>query len=237
YAALSQLNTSDRKILTVEDPVEYQIEGINQIPIRPSIDLSFANALRAILRQDPDVIMIGEMRDAETARIAIQAALTGHKVLSTLHTNDAPSSITRLQDMHVDDYLITSTIDGVLAQRLVRRLCPHCREAYAPSQWLVDELGLAPLADGSMPPLYRAIGCEACDHTGYRGRTTVVELLVMNEPLRRAIVANADADGLRDIARKHGMIDMRTDGLHKAVAGLTTVEEVERVVQARNEAN
>ncbi|MCB1790391.1 MAG: type II secretion system ATPase GspE [Gammaproteobacteria bacterium] len=233
YAALSQLNTPDKKILTVEDPVEYQLDGINQIPIRPSIDLTFANALRAILRQDPDVIMIGEMRDIETARIAIQAALTGHKVFSTLHTNDAPSSITRLQDMHVDDYLITSTIDGVLAQRLVRRLCPQCREAYTPPDWLVRELGLGTAARTDVPPLYRARGCDACDHTGYRGRTTVLELLVMNEPLRRAIVERADADTLRQIARANGMIDMRSDGLRKAAAGLTTVDEVERVVQAQ----
>jgi general secretion pathway protein E len=233
YAALSQLNTPDKKILTVEDPVEYQLDGINQIPIRPSIDLTFANALRAILRQDPDVIMIGEMRDIETARIAVQAALTGHKVFSTLHTNDAASSITRLQDMHVDDYLLTSTIDGVLAQRLVRRLCPACREPYTPPQWLVDELGLSEVAEGDVPPLYHARGCDACDHTGYRGRITILELLVMNEPLRRAIVARADADSLRDIARANGMSDMRTDGLRKALAGYTTIEEVERVVQAQ----
>jgi general secretion pathway protein E len=231
YAALSQLNTPDKKILTVEDPVEYQLEGINQIPIRPSIDLTFANALRAILRQDPDVIMIGEMRDIETAKIAIQAALTGHKVFSTLHTNDAASSITRLQDMHVDDYLVTSTIDGVLAQRLVRRLCPQCRTPYAaPPGWL-EQLG-AQLPDAPrQATLYRATGCAACDHTGYRGRTTVLELMTMNEELRRAIVARSDADSLRRIARETGMIDMRADGLRKALAGETTVEEVERVIQ------
>lgn len=232
YAALSVLNTPDRKILTVEDPVEYQIAGINQIPIKPNIDLTFANALRAILRQDPDVIMVGEMRDTETARIAVQAALTGHKVFSTLHTNDAASSITRLQDMQVDDYLITSTVDGILAQRLVRRLCPDCREAYSPSDIDVKELGLARLLKTETPTLYRAVGCDACDHTGYRGRTTILELLVMAEPLRRAIIAKEDADALRRIALAEGMLDMRADGLRKAAAGLTSVEEVERVVQS-----
>ncbi len=156
YAALSKLNTPEKKILTVEDPVEYQLEGVNQIQVRPNIDLTFANALRSILRQDPDVIMIGEMRDVETAGIAVQAALTGHKVFSTLHTNDAASSITRLLDMHVEDYLLTSTVDGVLAQRLVRRLCPHCREAYAPPAWLLTELGLDSAGGAAGSTLYHA---------------------------------------------------------------------------------
>jgi general secretion pathway protein E len=230
YAALTRLNTPDKKILSVEDPVEYQLDGINQIPIRPNIDLTFANALRAILRQDPDVIMVGEMRDVETARIAVQAALTGHKVFSTLHTNDAASSITRLQDMHVDDYLLTSTIDGILAQRLVRRLCPQCRTPYAPPDWLLDELPTQ--TDVSGPQLFHATGCPACDHTGYRGRLTILELLTMNDALRRAIIDRADADTLRAIALANGMVGMRTDGLYKAFAGLTTVEEVERVAQA-----
>jgi general secretion pathway protein E len=237
YTALSALNTPDKKILTVEDPVEYQLEGVNQIPVRPNIDLTFANALRAILRQDPDVIMIGEMRDIETARIAVQAALTGHKVFSTLHTNDAASSITRLQDMQVDDYLLTSTIDGVLAQRLVRRLCPSCRQSYKPPPELAAELGLDRFADGRPPTLYRAVGCDACDGTGYRGRTTVLELLVMSEALRRAIIARADADTLHRIAIDEGMTDMRSDGLRKALAGMTTIEEVERVVDTLVEAD
>jgi len=232
YAALATLNTPDKKILTVEDPVEYQLDGVNQIPIRPNIDLTFANALRAILRQDPDVIMIGEMRDVETARIAVQAALTGHKVFSTLHTNDAASSITRLQDMQVDDYLLTSTIDGILAQRLVRRLCPQCKVEYIPPDPLVFKLGLDRLTDARPIRLYRAEGCSACDHTGYHGRTTILELLVMTEPLRRAIIAHADADTLRRTASEGGMEDMYTDGLRKALAGLTTLDEVERVVHA-----
>jgi general secretion pathway protein E len=231
YAALDALNTPDKKILTVEDPVEYQLEGINQIPVRPQIDLTFANALRAILRQDPDIIMIGEMRDIETARIAVQAALTGHKVFSTLHTNDAASSITRMQDMQVDDYLLTSTIDGVLAQRLVRTLCTHCRVPYQPPEALVQELGLDRLSSERPLTLYRAGGCTACDNTGYRGRTTILELMVMSEAMRRAVIARQDADALRQLAQQEGMIDMRSDGLRKALAGLTTIEEVERVTQ------
>ena len=228
YAALSTLNTPDKKILTVEDPVEYQLEGINQIPVRPQINLTFANALRAILRQDPDIIMIGEMRDIETARIAVQAALTGHKVFSTLHTNDAASSITRMQDMQVDDYLLTSTIDGVLAQRLVRCLCPQCRVAYTPQDALIREFGLTRFSGDKALTLYHAGGCTACDNSGY---TTILELMVMSEALRRAVIARQDADTLRHIAQQEGMVDMRADGLRKAVAGVTTIEEVERVTQ------
>jgi general secretion pathway protein E len=232
YAALSALNTPDKKILTVEDPVEYQLEGINQIPVRAQIDLTFANALRAILRQDPDIVMIGEMRDVETARIAVQAALTGHKVFSTLHTNDAASSVTRMQDMQVDDYLLTSTIDGILAQRLVRCLCPHCREPYTPSASLLRQLQLDRFISTATPTLYRAAGCGRCDQTGYRGRTTIVELMVMSEALRQGIIARQDADTLQRIALDEGMIDMHTDGLRKVAAGLTSIEEVERVTQA-----
>ncbi len=231
YAALSVLNTPDKKILTVEDPVEYQLEGINQIPVRPQINLNFANALRAILRQDPDIIMIGEMRDIETARIAVQAALTGHKVFSTLHTNDAASSITRMQDMQVDDYLLTSTIDGVLAQRLVRCLCGQCRTPYTPPAAVIRELGLDRFTDDPAPTLYHATGCPACDGSGYRGRTTILELMVMSEALRRAVITRQDADELRRVAQQEGMTDMRSDGLRKVVAGLTTIEEVERVTQ------
>ncbi len=232
YAALSLLNSPDRKILTVEDPVEYQLQGINQIPIRPNIDLTFARALRAILRQDPDVVMVGEMRDIETAKIAVQAALTGHKVFSTLHTNDAASSITRLQDMQVDDYLLVSTIDAILAQRLVRRLCPHCREAYSPDPALIEQLGRDPTTS---PPLYRARGCEACDDTGYHGRITIAELMLMSDAIRGAVLAGGDAAALKRVARDDGMTDMHTDGLNKAFAGLTTLEEVERVVQSADE--
>ncbi len=233
YAALSLLKSPDRKILTVEDPVEYQLQGINQIPIRPNIDLTFARALRAILRQDPDVVMVGEMRDIETAKIAVQAALTGHKVFSTLHTNDAASSITRLQDMQVDDYLLVSTIDAILAQRLVRRLCGECREAYSPDLALVERLG-RDAASSSV--LYRARGCQACDDTGYHGRITIAELMLMSDAMRGAVLAGDDAATLKRVARENGMIDMHTDGLNKAFAGLTTLEEVERVVQSADEA-
>ena len=236
YAALARLNTPEVKILTVEDPVEYQIRGVNQIQVRPNIDLTFANALRSILRQDPDVIMIGEMRDTETARIAVQSALTGHLVLSTLHTNDAPSSVTRLLDMGVEDYLLTSTLDGILAQRLVRRLCPHCRAPYRPEpQWL-RESGLEALSGGAAVELYRPVGCPQCENTGYRGRTTILELLVMNDAIRRTILEQRNADAIRRAALAEGMIPMREDGYRKALAGVTTVEEVERVTQAGDDA-
>ncbi len=231
YAALETLNTPEKKILTVEDPVEYQLQGINQIQVKPAIDLTFANALRAILRQDPDVIMIGEMRDRETAAIAVQSALTGHKVFSTLHTNDAPSSVTRLLDMGVDDYLITSTLDGIVAQRLVRKLCPHCRTEHRPEPEWVREVGLDRIAGTTDITLYRGRGCVHCDHSGYRGRAAILELLVMNEPVRKAILEQGDADSIRAAAVAHGMQPMRDDGLRKALARLTTVAEVARVCQ------
>jgi general secretion pathway protein E len=232
YAALESLNTPEKKILTVEDPVEYQLKGINQIQVKPAIDLTFANALRAILRQDPDIIMIGEMRDRETAAIAVQSALTGHKVFSTLHTNDAPSSVTRLLDMGVEDYLLTSTLDGIVAQRLVRKLCPHCRSSYQPEPEWVRETGLDRIAGSANITLYQANGCPHCDHSGYRGRAAILELLVMSEPVRRAILEQGDADSIRAAALAHGMVPMRDDGLRKCLAGLTTVAEVERVSQA-----
>ena len=229
YTALQTLNTSERKILTVEDPVEYQLEGINQIQVKPQINLNFANALRAIVRQDPDVIMIGEMRDLETAGIAVQSALTGHLVLSTLHTNDAAGSITRLLDMGVDDYLLTSTINGILAQRLVRVLCPHCRQAYAALPELVEELRLGRFSASTDITLYKAVGCEQCGGTGYRGRAAIMEFLVMSDPLRRLVLKHADATVLQAETQKEGMDTMYEDGLRKAVMGLTTIEEVMRV--------
>jgi len=233
YAALQQLNTPEKKILTVEDPIEYQLDGINQIQVQPKIDLTFASALRSILRQDPDIIMVGEMRDSETARIAVQAALTGHKVLSTLHTNDAPSSITRMLDMRVDDFLLTSTVDGILAQRLVRRLCRHCREPYTPSPAVVRQYQLDQLPGNSSPStLYHPGGCEHCEQSGYQGRTTIVELLIMSEAIRKVIIQGGDADRLRRVARAEGMLSLHEDGLRKALLGLTTLEEVERVTQA-----
>ena len=197
YTALSTLNTPEKKILTVEDPVEYQLDGINQIQIKPQIGLTFASALRSILRQDPDVIMVGEMRDLETAKIAVQSALTGHKVFSTLHTNDAPSSVTRLLDMGVEDYLVTSTVNGILAQRLVRTLCDTCKDAYAAPPELVEELHLARFTDGADVVLFRPIGCEACDRTGYHGRTNILELLTLTDSVRHAILNHGDAGALQ----------------------------------------
>jgi len=232
YAALSHQNTPERKILTVEDPVEYQLEGVNQIQVRPQIGLGFAGALRSILRQDPDVIMVGEMRDVETARMAVQAALTGHQVFSTLHTNDAVSSVTRLLDMGLEDFLITSTVNAVLAQRLVRTLCTRCREPFEPSsEWLLKTGVPADLSGGGS--LYRPVGCEICDGTGYRGRTGILELLVLSDPVREAILEHADAPLLHRVAVDNGLVPMYRDGIRKALAGLTTMEEVLRVTQER----
>jgi general secretion pathway protein E len=277
YTALSRLNTEENKILTVEDPVEYQVAGINQIPVKSSIGMTFAGALRAIVRQDPDIIMVGEMRDLETARIAVQSALTGHVVLSTLHTNDAASGVTRLLDMGVEDYLLTSTINGILAQRLVRRLCPACRQPYEPLPELaakIREAGLAqtsseqvarpatkgpshaaasaeahaggvePAADGdagapavadgaAVAPLqlYRAVGCKQCNHSGYRGRLVIAEVLLMSDRIRQAVLSHATAGEIHRIAVEEGMATMYRDGLRKAVDGRTTIEEVIRVAE------
>ncbi|MCB1823173.1 MAG: type II secretion system ATPase GspE [Candidatus Competibacteraceae bacterium] len=235
YTALQTINTPERKILTVEDPVEYQLEGVNQIQVKAQINLTFANALRAIVRQDPDVIMIGEMRDVETAGIAVQSALTGHLVLSTLHTNDAAGSITRLLDMGVEDYLLTSTINGILAQRLVRLLCTQCRQPYPALPELADELRLHRFSDGRDITLYKPVGCEQCGGTGYRGRAAIMEFLVMSDPLRRMVLKHADAGELQATAQKEGMDTMYEDGLRKAVAGLTTIEEVLRVTSQQEQ--
>jgi general secretion pathway protein E len=222
YAALQLLNTPARKILTVEDPVEYQMPGLNQIPVRPAIGLSFATLLRSLLRQDPDVLLVGEIRDVETARIATQASLTGHLVLSTVHTNDAPGTLTRLQDMGLEGYLLVSVLRGVLAQRLVRRLCQSCREEWQPSAELADQLRVA-------GTLWRARGCAHCGGTGYHGRLAVAELLVAGEDLSRSVLAGADAARLRAVALEAGMVPMRADALAKAEAGLTSLDEVMRV--------
>ena len=228
YAALQRLNAVERKILTAEDPVEYQLAGINQIQIRPAIGLTFATLLRSLLRQDPDVLLVGEIRDLETARIAVQASLTGHLVLSTVHTNDAPSTITRLIDMGLEPYLLTSVLRGVLGQRLVRTLCTACREPYPPLPELVARAGLAELTDGP-PRLYRAPGCTACGGTGYHGRTVIAELLVPDERVHRVALGAGDAPALRAAAIAAGMRDMRADGFRKALAGITSLEEVLRV--------
>ena len=231
YAALSYLNTTERKIITVEDPVEYNIDGINQIQVKPQIGLSFANALRSIVRQDPDVIMIGEMRDTETAKIAVQSALTGHLVLSTLHTNDAAGSITRMLDMGVEDYLLASTVNAVMAQRLVRNLCQECRQSYRPSPEEIQYWGLGRFTEATDPELYRAAGCEKCGGTGYRGRSAIVELMVMTDPLRRLVLEHAEAGKIAAQAAEEGMRSMFQDGLVKALAGITSIEELVRVTQ------
>jgi general secretion pathway protein E len=232
YALLRRLNSHERKILTIEDPVEYQLEGINQIQVKPQIGLDFPNALRSIVRQDPDVIMVGEMRDLETARIAVQSALTGHLVFSTLHTNDAGSSVTRLLDMGVEDYLVTSSVNAIVAQRLVRRLCTQCRAPFDPPQALIERLGLAALAATGSVALCAAKGCSTCEGTGYRGRTVIAEVLVISEALRRAILERKDGKELERLAVAEGMTNMKADGLRKALAGVTTIEEVTRVTFA-----
>jgi len=229
YTALHKINTPERKIITVEDPVEYQLEGVNQIQTKAQIGLTFASALRSIVRQDPDVIMIGEMRDLETARIAVQSALTGHLVLSTLHTNDAAGGVTRLLDMGLEDYLITSTVNGILGQRLVRRLCPHCHETYPALPEVVAELKLRRYQPRGEVMLPRPVGCELCDGLGYKGRLSIQEFLVMSDDIRRLVMTHAQARLIEEQALKEGMYTMYEDGLRKAVAGLTTIEEVLRV--------
>jgi general secretion pathway protein E len=230
YTALSKINTPGVKIITVEDPVEYQLEGINQIQVKPQIGLDFANALRSIMRQDPDVIMIGEMRDLETCRIAIQSALTGHLVLSTLHTNSASGGVTRLLDMGVEDYLLGSTVNGILAQRLVRRLDPETAIPYEAPPEVVKEFELEKYTSERPIRLWKP-GSSAANPTGYRGRRAIMEFLVMSDSLRRLVMQHADASEIERQARAEGMRTMYEDGIAKAVAGVTTIEEVLRVTQ------
>jgi len=227
YAALSRLDAKTLNIMTVEDPIEYDLDGIGQTQANARIDLSFARALRAILRQDPDVIMIGEIRDLETAQIAVQASLTGHLVLATLHTNDAASSVTRLIDMGIEPFLLASSLLGVLGQRLVRRLCPLCRQPHEPSDKENMVLGQPALSG----PLYSAVGCPSCNFTGYRGRTGIYELLRVDEPLRRMIHDGVGEQDLRAYAMTHGMVNMRQDGMRWVRAGDTALEEVLRVTR------
>jgi general secretion pathway protein E len=228
YAALDKINRPDLKIITVEDPVEYQLKGVNQIPVKPKIGLSFAAGLRHIVRQDPDVIMVGEIRDLETAEIAIQSALTGHLVFSTLHTNDAPGAITRLQDMGCEPYLFSSVLNGVLAQRLVRRICEVCRVPKAAERAELTALGIA---GTGAEELFQGKGCDECRGTGYRGRTGIYELLRITEDVRSLIVRKAPAGEIRRCAVAHGMLTLREDGWAKACAGVTTVAEILRVTQ------
>lgn len=229
YTALKQLNTAERKIITVEDPIEYQLEGVNQIQAKPQIGLTFASALRSIVRQDPDVIMIGEMRDLETAKIAVQSALTGHLVLSTLHTNDAAGGITRLLDMGLEEYLLSSTVNGILAQRLVRKLCPSCKEAYPATEAVIEDMKLRRFVDTGSINLYQAVGCEACGDIGYKGRQAIIEFLPMTDTIRKQIMGHDEAGVIQQQAIKEGMLTMYEDGLLKALEGITTLEEVLRV--------
>ena len=235
YASLASLDSESLKIITVEDPVEYQLQGVNQIQVQAQIDLSFARSLRAILRQDPDIIMIGEMRDTETAQIGVQSALTGHLVLSTLHTNTAASAITRLEDMGVERYLITSSVNGVLAQRLVRTLCKQCKEPVEVEQAYINQTGLRRYVEGGTQTIYQARGCDACMHTGYAGRTGIHELFVLDDAMHRVIMGGADATVLHNTARQQGMTTLYEDGLRKVVQGATSMEEVLRVTQDQSE--
>ncbi len=231
YAVMNRINAPDKKIVTVEDPVEYQLDGINQIQVKPKIGLTFASALRTILRQDPDVVLVGEIRDAETAEIAVQSALTGHLVFSTLHTNDAASAIIRLQEMGVESYLLSSSLLGVLAQRLVRRICHECKTEYEMSPELLQQAVQALGLEGKQVParVWRGKGCSHCANTGYSGRTGIFELLEVDDRVRRRILQGVDSEGISRAARAAGMRMLRQDGLKKVLEGLTTPEEVMRV--------
>ena len=228
YGALDKINTPDKKIITVEDPIEYQLKGVNQIQMKPQIGLNFANTLRHIVRHDPDIIMIGEIRDLETAEIAIQSALTGHLVFSTLHTNDAPSAITRLLDMGVESFLLSSTIRGILAQRLVRVICPACK-VIDPAPAVQEELNH--LQMGKIDTLYKGTGCEQCAGTGFFGRIGIFELFLIDDSIRRMILKSSDVIQIREEARRNGMKTLLEDGLEKVKASLTTLPEVLRVTQ------
>jgi len=228
YAWLHTINSIDKRIITIEEPIEYEMAGINQIQVRAEIGLSFAVGLRHILRQDPDVIMVGEIRDRETAEIAIRAALTGHLVFSTLHTNDAAGAVTRLVDMGIEPFLVASSVEGLVAQRLVRRLCRHCRRLKFPDPDFLDSVGFPQerLSEGN---IYEAVGCEECRHTGFTGRMGIYEIIPISDEIRQLIVARAGATDIRNAALKHGMRPLRHDGWSKVLRGLTTIEEVLRV--------
>jgi general secretion pathway protein E len=229
YAALSRINSPEKNIITIEDPIEYQLRGVGQMQVNPKIELSFASGLRSILRQDPDVIMVGEIRDGETAEIAIQAALTGHLVFSTLHTNDSFGSLTRLVEMGIEPFLVSSSILAVLAQRLVRRLCQECRTPYTPTTTEMQRIGIH--AAGFAGKIYKGAGCKACRNTGYRGRIAIQELMVMEDDIRTLVMQNGDAATLRRTCQAKGMKLLRQDGAERVFAGETTIEELLRVTQ------
>lgn len=227
YSALSELNAIEDKLITTEDPVEYDIDGIVQIPIDHDIDVTFSKCLRAILRQDPDKILVGEIRDLETAEIAVQASLTGHTVFSTLHTNDAPSTITRMKDMGIPTFLITATVEAILAQRLVRRICPECREQVEASEGLLADLGMT-LDDVEDKTFYRGAGCNSCNNTGYKGRVGLFELMIIDDEIREMIMNNETTDNMRAAAKDKGMVLLRDAGMDFVYEGTTTIEEVVR---------
>jgi type IV pilus assembly protein PilB len=230
YSVLNKLNSIEKNILTIEDPVEYQLSGITQVQVNKKAGLTFASALRSFLRQDPDIIMVGEMRDLETAEIAIESALTGHLVLSTLHTNDAPSAVIRMVDMGVEPYLISSTVIGVMAQRLGRKVCQSCKEPYEEDAQLLRRFGFKPESEDQKITLWRGKGCEACRHTGYKGRLGIYSLLRMNDEIAELIVRRAPLADVRDASKANGMLELREDGLQKVLEGITTPDEVMRVV-------
>ena len=228
YAALSSINSPDKNILTIEDPIEYQLDGIGQMQVNPKINLTFASGLRSMVRQDPDVILVGEIRDRETADIAIHAALTGHLVFSTLHTNDSASAVTRLTDMGIEPFLVSTAVQAIIAQRLVRLLCTHCKEAYEPEEGQWAELRSSREVTG---PIFRADGCEKCLETGYRGRTGIYEFLLLSEAIKGLVLKTSDANQINKVARAEGMANLREDGINKVMEGRTTISEVLRVTQ------
>jgi general secretion pathway protein E len=230
YAALTSINSPEVNIITIEDPIEYQIDGIGQIQVNPKIDLTFAQGLRSIVRQDPDVILVGEIRDRETAEIAIQSSLTGHLVFSTLHTNDAASAVTRLIDMGIEPFLVTSSVIAIIAQRLVRVLCPKCKEQYTPDDESLANLGVDKRRL-EKHPVYRKMGCASCMNTGYRGRSAIFEILVLDDPIKRLILKTSDSNQINDEAMKRGMTNLLQDGAQKVLDGITTIEEVFRVTR------
>lgn len=227
YAALNYLNDIGTKIITTEDPVEYDVDGLIQVQINPSINVNFANCLRAILRQDPDIILVGEIRDEESARIAIQASLTGHLVFSTLHTNDSPTTVTRLIDMGIKPYLLAATVEAVISQRLVRKICESCKEGYEPTEQSLMEVNLAK-TDVAGEKFFRGKGCNHCNKTGYKGRMGIYEIMVMNNEIRRLIIEQSNTNLIRTAAKKNGMNTLRNSGLVAAYNGLTTLHEVAR---------
>jgi len=230
YAALSSINNTDINIITIEDPIEYRISGIGQVQVNPRIDLTFASGLRSIVRQDPDVILVGEIRDTETAEIAIQSALTGHLVFSTLHTNDSASAITRLRDMGIEPFLIASSINAVLAQRLVRIICPHCKQVYTADTAELKRIGIVD-DEGVERRVFRGRGCDKCHHTGYKGRCGIYELLLMTQDMKSLVLQTSDANQIKNHAVESGMVTLRKDGAMKVLQGITTIEEVVRVSQ------